>query len=89
MSISLKNFRMMSSNTHTLRSSKLPTQKLFFKNIPRKQDKQKHTISCSLKSYEVLSHGIVYFTMFYCTFNWSYYRNIRKKIEKKNEDNDK
>lgn len=80
---------MISSNTYVLRSSKMLTQKLFFKNIPRKQDKQKHTISCSFKSYEVLSHGIVYFTMFYCTFNWSYYRNIRKKIEKKNEDNDK
>lgn len=79
----------MSSKTQTVRSSKLPTPKLFLKNIPRKQEKQKHTISCSLKSYEVLSHGIVYFTMFYCTLNWSYYRNIRKKIEKKNNDKEK
>ena len=34
-------------------------------------------------SYEILSHGIICFTIFYCTMNWNYYRNIRLKAERK------
>lgn len=38
------------------------------------------------ESIEWLGQGIVYFTMFYCSINWFYYRNLRKDLEKFKED---
>ena len=35
-----------------------------------------------MQPYEVVGHGIVYFTMAYCSMNWWHYRSIRKHIEK-------
>lgn len=29
----------------------------------------------------VVGHGIILFTMFYCTLNWAFYRDLRKKSE--------
>jgi len=41
------------------------------------------TKSMSLGDFNVLlGHGIIYFTMFYCTLSWLYYRNIRESVEK-------
>lgn len=40
-------------------------------------------VSSGIQPYEVVSHGIVYFTLFYCTMNWNYYRNMRIKAEQK------
>lgn len=34
----------------------------------------------------LVGHGIIYFTLFYCTLNWYTYRRIRKDIEKKKKD---
>lgn len=36
---------------------------------------------------EVISHGIVYFTISYCGMNWWYYRSLRKKIESQKDEN--
>lgn len=36
-------------------------------------------------SVELLGHSIVYFTLFYCSMNWIYYRNTRLDIEKEND----
>jgi len=42
------------------------------------------------ESIEWLGQGIVYFTMFYCSMNWLYYRNLRKDLEAfKEEQQDK
>lgn len=30
---------------------------------------------------ETVGHGIVYFTMFYCSMNWWYYRRTREEAE--------
>lgn len=29
----------------------------------------------------VVGHGIVLFTMFYCTLNWAHYRRLRRDLE--------
>lgn len=51
------------------------------------------TKSMSLGDFNVLlGHGIIYFTIFYCTLNWLYYRNARESVEKvlkDKEENDK
>jgi hypothetical protein len=36
-------------------------------------------------SVELLGHSIVYFTLFYCSMNWIYYRNTRRDIENEND----
>lgn len=36
-------------------------------------------------SYYV-GQSIILFTMFYCTLNWNYYRDLRKKQEQEDED---
>ena len=36
----------------------------------------------SLNGVELFGHSVVYFTMYYCAFNWMYYRNVRKQVEK-------
>ena len=46
-------------------------------------------MNSSTPPYELVSHCIVYFTIFYCTINWNYYRNIRLKAERKTNLKDK
>lgn len=36
----------------------------------------------------VVGHGIIYFTLFYCTFNWYTYRQAGKHINKKDTKRD-
>ena len=46
---------------------------------------RKRNVKCSLNSNDyvhVVSNGIVYFTMIYCTMNWYNYRTIREAYEK-------
>lgn len=38
--------------------------------------------TCALQGFEVVSHGIVYFTMSYCGMNWWYYRSLRKRKDR-------
>jgi len=38
-----------------------------------------------MNSVELVGNGIVYFTLFYCSMNWIYYRNTRLDIEKEND----
>lgn len=47
--------------------------------------------SMTLNEFNVLlGHGIVYFTMIYCTLNWLHYRRLRESAEKnKRDDRDK
>lgn len=44
--------------------------------------KPKTITTSKLNGVELVSHSIVYFTFYYCTFNWMYYRNVRKQVEK-------
>lgn len=44
--------------------------------------KPKTITTSKLNGVEFVSHSIVYFTFYYCTFNWMYYRNVRKQVEK-------
>ena len=44
--------------------------------------KRKTITTSKLNGVELVSHSIVYFTFYYCTFNWMYYRNVRKQVEK-------
>ena len=46
-------------------------------------------VNSNTPPYELVSHGIVYVTIFYCTLNWNYYRNIRLKAERKTNLKDK
>jgi len=53
---------------------------------------RKRNIKCSLNSNDyvhVVSSGIVYFTMIYCTLNWYNYRTIREAYEKDMKNKDK
>jgi hypothetical protein len=34
----------------------------------------------------IIGQGIVYFTMFYCSMNWMYYRGLRKSMEEFKKD---
>lgn len=34
-----------------------------------------------MQNYEIVSHGIVYFTMLYCSMNWWHYRELRKRVQ--------
>jgi len=65
-------------------SSKQLNKPSFIKSRMLRAQRKTNEITSSEK-YEIVSHGIVYFTMFYCTLNWNYYRRLRKKME----DNDK
>lgn len=47
--------------------------------------KPKTITTSKLNGVELVSHSIVYFTFYYCTFNWMYYRNVRKQVEKINK----
>ena len=38
-----------------------------------------------MNSVELLGNGIIYFTLFYCSMNWIYYRNTRRDIENEND----
>lgn len=40
---------------------------------------------CHLQPYVVVSHGVTMFTLLYCSFNWYYYRTIRKMNEENDE----
>ena len=37
-----------------------------------------------VESSAVIGHGIMFFTFFYCSFNWFHYRELRKQM--KNDD---
>jgi len=50
--------------------------------------KPKTITTSKLNGVELVSHSIVYFTFYYCTFNWMYYRNVRKQVEKINKQKD-
>ena len=63
--------------------NKLRTNVSAFRRKPLK------VVNSNTPPYELVSHGIVYFTIFYCTMNWNYYRNIRLKAERKNNLKDK
>jgi len=68
-----------------LRSSKSKNEDLFTSKLKFRcvRNKPFKVVNSNMPPYELLSHGIVYFTIFYCTINWNYYRNIRLKAERK------
>lgn len=72
------------NNTLTL-SSKLTNVKLFIPNIQYHKTLRKplKIANTNTPLFEIVSHGIVYLSIFYCTLNYNYYRNIRLKAERK------
>ena len=75
-------FSLKSSNVDLI-TSKPRTQTYALRRKPFK------VLNGATPPYELVSHGIVYITIFYCTMNWNYYRNIRLKAERKNNLKDK
>lgn len=71
-----------------------PVYKNFFHKQPFYNNTSiltKHNITTKaipdwMDSIELIGHGIVYFTLFYCSMNWIYYRNTRIDTEKIIED---
>jgi hypothetical protein len=59
------------------------SNKIYNKNkcMIKRRTISKPTQMC-LRNYQVISHGIVDFTILYCTANWWYYRIINKNISK-------
>lgn len=37
------------------------------------------------ESVELFGHAVIYFTLFYCSMNWVYYRGLRKDLEKEQD----
>jgi len=60
---------------------------------PNTRDISAKAIPDWINSIQTIGHGIVYFTIFYCSMNWIYYRNTRidteKIIEEKKSKKDK
>jgi len=74
------------NNTNTLSISSKSKNAAMFKprsNMNVLKRKPFKVSNSNTFSYEILSHGIICFTIFYCTMNWNYYRNIRLKAERK------
>lgn len=73
-------------NTYNLRNNK----KIYLHN------RNNRVITTKLSDHDIVygsylvGKGIILYTMFYCSLNWLYYREQRKKIEKEDEkDNNK
>ena len=81
-SLNTNHFLSLSSKTKLNSFNKPHKQVSHYKRTPIKV--VNHTTP-----FELVSHGIVYVSIFYCTMNWNYYRNIRIKAEKKNSLKDK
>ena len=75
-------FSLKSTNVD-LFTSKPRTQTYALRRKPLK------VVNSNTPPYELVSHGIVYISIFYCTMNWNYYRNIRLKAERKTNLKDK
>ena len=61
-----------------------PVPKLMQQNkcMVRRKPISKHA-QAYMQNYEIVSQGIVYFTMLYCSMNWWHYRELRNRVEEK------
>lgn len=72
------------ATVQSVRFSKKPIPTKLYRSAIR-CTKPKKCITPTVSAYngaKVFGHCIVYYTIFYCSFNWYYYRKIRTNIEK-------
>lgn len=81
-SINNKNTLSLSSKNKIINFNKQHIQVSNYKRIPVK-------VVNNITPFEMVSHGIVYVSILYCSVNWNYYRNIRLRAEKKSSLKDK
>lgn len=75
---------MLFANPSVLKFSSKPLYKKHKVGYTNYHKKKTSLVSCrsSMNGLEVFTHCVVYYTIFYTTFNWQYYRKIRNQIEK-------
>ncbi len=54
---------------------------------PRLVERKSFIQNIEYQSY-LIGKGVILFTFFYCSLNWMHYRNLRRNIEKREEEND-
>lgn len=59
-----------------------PSKSLKVPKVPTNRPSPIRSLPSWVYSLELAGQGIVYFTMFYCSMNWLFYRNLRKDAER-------